>query len=60
MFPAASLFIVTEVTLAFSHDFCEHLFSSQNYWVFGFGPSSSILKIRELSVSETGSASVLR
>jgi hypothetical protein len=32
----------------------------QNYKIFGLCPSSSILKIREHNVSETGSVSVLR
>jgi hypothetical protein len=32
---------------------------SQNYRVYGFCPSSSILKIREHNVSETGSVSCL-
>jgi hypothetical protein len=34
--------------------------NSQNYWVFGLCPSSSILKAREHNISETGSVSVLR
>jgi hypothetical protein len=29
--------------------------TTQNYWVFGPYPSSSILKTREYNVSETGS-----
>jgi hypothetical protein len=31
----------------------------QNYWVFEFCPSSSILKIREHNASETASVSIL-
>jgi hypothetical protein len=33
---------------------------TQNYWVFGLCPSSSILETRKHSVLETGSVSVLR
>jgi hypothetical protein len=33
---------------------------TQNYWVFGLCPSSSILETRKRRVSETGSVSVLR
>jgi hypothetical protein len=29
--------------------------NAQNYWGFGLGPSSSILKSRKHSISETGS-----
>jgi hypothetical protein len=34
--------------------------NNQNYWVFGFCPSSGIIQTREPNVSETGSVSVLR
>jgi hypothetical protein len=34
------------------------VFNTQNYWVFGFFPSSGILETREHDVSETGSVSV--
>jgi hypothetical protein len=30
------------------------VYSTQNYWVFGFCPSSSILKTRDHNLSETG------
>jgi hypothetical protein len=33
---------------------------TNNYWVFGLFPSSSILETRKHDVSETGSVSVLR
>jgi hypothetical protein len=36
------------------------VYNTQNYWIFGFCPSSGILKTREHNVSETGSVSVLR
>jgi hypothetical protein len=32
----------------------------QNYWLFGFRPSSGILETRKHNVSETGSVPVLR
>jgi hypothetical protein len=33
---------------------------TQNYWVFGLCPSSSILETRKYSILETGSVSILR
>jgi hypothetical protein len=36
------------------------VYNTQNYWVFGLCPSSSILKTRKHNVSETPSASILR
>jgi hypothetical protein len=35
------------------------VYNTQNYWVFGLFPSSSILENRKHDVSETGSVSVL-
>jgi hypothetical protein len=35
-------------------------YNTQDYWVFGFSPSSGILKdAKEHNVSETGSVSIL-
>jgi hypothetical protein len=31
------------------------VYNTQNYWVFGLGPSVSILKIRDHNIAETGS-----
>jgi hypothetical protein len=36
------------------------VYNTQNYWVFGFRPSSGILKTRKQNVSETACVSVLR
>jgi hypothetical protein len=36
------------------------MYNPQNYWGFGFLPSSSILENRKHDVSETGSVSILR
>jgi hypothetical protein len=33
--------------------------NAYNYWIFGFGPSSNILKRLENNVSETGSGPVI-
>jgi hypothetical protein len=36
-------------------------YNTQDYWVFGLGPSSGIIKnTKETSVLETGSISILR
>jgi hypothetical protein len=36
------------------------VYNTQNYFGFGFWPSSEILKTRKYNVSETGSVSILR
>jgi hypothetical protein len=50
-----------QTTLAVDNASIPHYINNfQDYWVFGFCPSSGILKTTEYNVSETGSVSVLR
>jgi hypothetical protein len=50
----------TAFLLSFTGAVFYTLKNAQKYWVFGLGPSTSILETRKHNVSETGSVSILR